>query len=109
MTCVIKCVMTCLMTCVMAMVCVFRIQDKSVDIEVSWERSSVCPSQEFSIEASGFRMVTFYIRPRAIDCGKSAVVARAGAAICGVSNIASNILSLYVNAEGDSKCAITIN
>ncbi len=91
------------------MVCVFRFQDKSVDIEVSWERSSVCPSQEFSIEASGFRTVNFYTRPAAINCGKSAVVARAGAAICGVSNIASNIRSLYVNSEGESQCAITIN
>ena len=87
----------------------FRLQDKSVDIEVSWERSSVCPSQEFSIEASGFKTVTFYTRPGAIDCRKSSVVARLGAVICGVSNIASNIRSLYVNAEGDSQCAITMN
>ena len=87
----------------------FRLQDKSVDIEVSWERSSVCPSQEFSIEASGFRTVTFYTRPAAINCGKSSVVARVGAAICNAGNIASNIHSLYVNAEAESQCAITMN
>ena len=53
--------------------------------------------------------VTFYTRPGAIDCRKSSVVARLGTVICGVSNIASNIRSLYVNAEGDSQCAITMN
>ena len=87
----------------------FRLPDKSVDIEVSWERSSVCPSQEFSIEASGFRTVTFYTRPSAINCGKSSVEARVGAATCSASNIAFDIHSLYVNAEGESQCAITMN
>ena len=60
----------------------FRLPDKSVEIDVSWEKSSVCPSQEFSIEASGFRTVNFYTRPSAINCGKSSVVASAGAMAC---------------------------
>ena len=87
----------------------FRLQDRSVDIEVSWERSSVCPSQEFSIEATGFRTVTFYTRPGAIDCGKTSVVAKTGADICSAGNIASNIHSLYVNTEAEDQCAITMN
>ena len=89
--------------------CVCRLQDKSVEVEVSWERSSVCPSQLFTIEASGFRTVSFYTRPQAISCGKSSVKARLGAATCSANNIASNIHSLYVNPEAEDQCAITMN
>ena len=86
-----------------------RVHDQSVEIEVTWERSAVCPSQQFTIEASGFRTVNFYTRPQAINCGKSSVVARVGEVNCSASNIASNIHSLYINTGTEAQCAITMN
>ena len=89
--------------------CVCRLQNKSVEMEVSWARSSVCPSQQFTIEASGFRTVSFYTRPQAISCGESSVKARLWAATCSANNITSNIHSLYVNTEAEDQCSITMN
>ena len=80
-----------------------------MEIEVTWERSAICPSQQFTIEASGFRTVNFYTRPQAINCGKTSVVAKVGEVTCSAGNIASNIHSLYINTGTEAKCTITMN
>ena len=106
-----------------------RFGGESVEVEVSWYNSALCPKQQHNIEASGFRTLSHYTRPATIQvmivtmivmmivmmimtiqCGEASVTARVGNSSCSSSNIAQTVHSLYVsNNKQQAKCAITMS
>ena len=87
-----------------------RFSDKMAEVEISWQHSSVCPKQSFSVTASGFKTVGFYERPEALDCGKASITAKVGSASCSASNVDTPTINVFINSQSNgSKCAITMN